>query len=171
LTIRLAALAMLFGLMVAVTCAYLRTSGPQPVRAVVAVYVEGIRNTPFLVQLYIIFFSLPAIGIRLEANQAALAAMIINLGAYATEIVRAGVQSVPPGQIEVGLALGLKRLQIYRLIVLFPRSRRSFRRSRASSSCCCLVLRWCRRYPPMSSPPSPIRCNRPRSALSRSTSW
>jgi polar amino acid transport system permease protein len=120
LTIRLAALAMLFGLMVAVVCAYLRTSGPKPVRTLVAVYVEGIRNTPFLVQLYIIFFSLPAIGIRFEANQAALAAMIINLGAYATEIVRAGVQSVPAGQIEVGLALGLKRLQIYRLIVLFP---------------------------------------------------
>ena len=60
LTIRLAALAMLFGLLVAVICAYLRTSGPKPVRALVAVYVEGIRNTPFLVQLYIIFFSLPA---------------------------------------------------------------------------------------------------------------
>lgn len=120
LTIRLAALAMLFGLLVAVTCAYLRTSGPKPVRMLVAVYVEAIRNTPFLVQLYIIFFSLPAIGIRFEANQAALVAMIINLGAYATEIVRAGVQSVPVGQIEVGLALGLRRLQIYRLIVLFP---------------------------------------------------
>ena len=120
LTIRLAATAMLFGLAVAVTCAYLRTSGPKPVRALVAAYVEGIRNTPFLVQLYIIFFSLPAIGIRFEANQAAVVAMVVSFGAYATEIVRAGVQSVPVGQIEVGLALGLKRLQIYRLIVLFP---------------------------------------------------
>ena len=120
LTIRLAATAMVFGLLVAVVCAYLRTSGPKPLRAIVAIYVEGIRNTPFLVQLYIIFFSLPAIGIRFEANQAALIAMIVNLGAYATEIVRAGVQSVPVGQVEVGLALGLRRLQIYRLIVLFP---------------------------------------------------
>lgn len=120
LTIRLAASAMVAGLLVAIACAYLRTSGPKPVRALVGIYVEGIRNTPFLVQLYIIYFSLPAAGIRFDANEAALVAMIVNLGAYATEIVRAGVQSVPVGQIEVGLALGLKRLQIYRFIVLFP---------------------------------------------------
>ena len=120
LTIRLAAMALVLGLIVAVTCAYLRTSGPKPLRVLVGAYVEGIRNTPFLVQLYIIFFSLPGMGIRMDANQAALAAMVINFGAYATEIVRAGVQSVPAGQIEVGLALGLKRLQIYRFIVLFP---------------------------------------------------
>jgi polar amino acid transport system permease protein len=120
LTIRLAFMAMVIGLMVAVICAYLRTAGSRPVRVLVATYVEGIRNTPFLVQLYIIFFSLPSIGIRFDANKAALVAMAVNFGAYATEIVRAGVQSVPVGQIEVGLALGLKRLQIYRLIVLFP---------------------------------------------------
>src|SRR5205807_7438352 len=116
-------MAMVFGLTVAIVCAYLRTSGPKPVRLLVGAYVEGIRNTPFLVQLYIIFFSLPAIGIRFEANQAALVAMIVNLGAYATEIVRAGVQSVPAGQIEVGLALGLTRLQIYRFIVVSPGSK------------------------------------------------
>jgi len=120
LTIRLAAMAMVLGLTVAIVCAYLRTAGPRPLRALVAIYVEGVRNTPFLVQLYIIYFSLPGLGIRFEANEAALAAMVVNLGAYATEIVRAGVQSVPAGQIEVGMALGLKRLQIYRLIVLFP---------------------------------------------------
>jgi polar amino acid transport system permease protein len=120
LTIRLAAMALVLGLIVAVTCAYLRTSAPKPVRLLVGAYVEGIRNTPFLVQLYIIFFSLPALGIRFEANEAALVAMVISFGAYATEIVRAGVQSVPVGQIEVGMALGLKRLQIYRFIILFP---------------------------------------------------
>jgi polar amino acid transport system permease protein len=120
LTIRLAAMALVLGLIVAVTCAYLRTSGPKPLRLLVGFYVEAIRNTPFLVQLYIVFFSLPALGIRLDANQAALAAMVVNFGAYATEIVRAGVQSVPAGQIEVGMALGLKRLQIYRFIILFP---------------------------------------------------
>ncbi|TMI99250.1 MAG: amino acid ABC transporter permease [Alphaproteobacteria bacterium] len=120
LTIRLAAMALVLGLIVAVTCAYLRMSGPKPLRVLVGAYVEGIRNTPFLVQLYIIFFSLPGMGIRMDANQAALVGMVINFGAYATEIVRAGVQSVPAGQIEVGLALGLKRLQIYRFIVLFP---------------------------------------------------
>ena len=76
LTIRLAAMAMVLGLIVAVICAYLRTSGPKPVRALVAAYVEAIRNTPFLVQLYIIYFSLPTLGIRFEANEAALVAMV-----------------------------------------------------------------------------------------------
>ena len=120
LTIRLSAMALVLGLMLAVICAYLRTAGPRPVRWLIAAYVELFRNTPFLVQLYIVFFALPQAGIRFDANQAALAAMVVNFGAYATEIVRAGVQSVPAGQIEVGLALGLRRLQIYRLLVLYP---------------------------------------------------
>src|SRR4051812_17045509 len=90
LTIRLAALALVLGLAVALTCAYLRTTAPKPIRFLVIAYVELIRNTPFLVQLYIVFFSLPALGLRLEANQAALTAMVVNFGAYATEILRAG---------------------------------------------------------------------------------
>ena len=120
LTICLAGLAMVLGLIVAVICAYLRTAGPKPLRFVVGSYVEIIRNTPLLVQLYVIFFALPSFGLRMEANEAALAAMVINLGAYSTEIVRAGVQSVPVGQIEAGISMGLSRLQVYRLIVLFP---------------------------------------------------
>lgn len=120
LTVRLAAMSLVLGLAVAFTCAYLRTAAPKPVRALVIGYVEVVRNTPFLVQLYIIFFSLPSIGLRMDANEAALVAMVVNFGAYATEIVRAGVQSIPAGQVEVGMALGLKRFQIYRLIILFP---------------------------------------------------
>ena len=120
LTIRLAAMAMVFGLTVAVICAYLRTSGPKPVRALVAIYVEGIRNTPFLVQLFIIYFSLPAIGIRMEAVTAALIGMSINFSGYATEIVRSGIESVPRSQIEAGQSMGFDRMQIFRHIVLFP---------------------------------------------------
>jgi len=120
LTIRLSAMAMVLGLSVAIVCAFLRTAGPGWLRPVVGFYVESVRNTPFLIQLYIVFFSLPAAGIRFDANEAALVAMVVNLGAYATEILRAGVQSVPIGQIEAGRALGLTRLQVYRLIVLFP---------------------------------------------------
>jgi polar amino acid transport system permease protein len=120
LTVRLSAMAMVLGLGVAVTCAYARTAGPRPLRWLVAGYVELIRNTPFLVQLFIVYFSLPALGIRLEANDAALAAMVANLGAYATEIVRAGIDAVPQGQIEAARALGLKRLYIFRFVVLFP---------------------------------------------------
>jgi polar amino acid transport system permease protein len=120
LTIQLSAVSMVFGLSLAVVCAFLRTAGPRPVRWVVAAYVEMMRNTPFLVQIYVIFFSLPAFGLRFEANQAAVVAMVVNLGAYATEIIRAGIQSVPIGQIEAGRALGLTRIQVYRKIVLFP---------------------------------------------------
>lgn len=126
LTVRLSAMAMLLGLIVAVACAYARAARPLLLRWLVAFYVELIRNTPFLVQIFIIYFSLPALGIRLDANQAALAAMVANLGAYATEIVRAGIDAVPQGQIEAARALGMKRLDIFRFIVIFPALRTVF---------------------------------------------
>ena len=119
-TLRLSLLAMLGGLAIAIACAYLRTSGPRPVRWAVAAYVEVIRNTPFLVQLFVIYFSLPAIGIRFDADHAAVLGMSINFGGYATEILRAGIESIPRGQLEAGRALGLKPLRIFRHIVLFP---------------------------------------------------
>src|SRR6185437_8427131 len=71
-------------------------------------------------QLFMVFFGLPALGLRLDADTAALLAMVINVGAYATEIVRAGIESISRGQIEAGRALGLKPLQIFRHIVLLP---------------------------------------------------
>ncbi len=119
LTIRISAMAMALGLALAVVCAYAKMAAPRPLRLLVAGYVELIRNTPFLVQIFIIYFSLPALGIRLEADEAALAAMTINLGAYATEIVRAGIDAVPHGQIEAARALGLGRLAVFRHVVLF----------------------------------------------------
>jgi polar amino acid transport system permease protein len=120
LTIRLSAMAMAIGLALAVLCAYGKTAGPRPVRWLIAAYVELIRNTPFLVQIFIIYFSLPTLGIRFDANQAALIAMVVNVAAYASEIVRAGIDAVPQGQVEAARALGLTRLQIFRLVVIFP---------------------------------------------------
>src|SRR5208282_3640926 len=111
---------MALGLLVAIVCAYGKSAGPPPVRWLVAAYVELIRNTPFLVQIFIFYFSLPVIGIRLTANTAALVAMTVNLGAYAAEIVRAGIEAIPHGQVEAARALGLKRLQIFRFIIIFP---------------------------------------------------
>lgn len=119
-TIRLSAGAMLLGTVVAITCAIAKTGGPRPLRLLVDVYVEVIRNTPFLVQIFFIFFALPAIGIRLSPNTAALTALTINVGAYATEIIRAGIESIQRGQIEAGTALGLRRMQIYRHIIMKP---------------------------------------------------
>jgi len=120
LTIRLSGLAMGAGLLVAIACAFGKTSGPRPLRWVIDGYIEIIRNTPFLVQIFLIFFGLPAIGLRLSPNAAALAAMIVNVGAYATEIVRAGIESISRGQIEAGRSLGLSPLQIFLQIVLAP---------------------------------------------------
>lgn len=120
LTIRLSASAMALGLLLAVLCAYGKSAGPRPVQWLVAGYVELIRNTPFLVQIFIIYFSLPVIGLRLTANTAALLAMTVNLGAYASEIVRAGIEAIPHGQVEAARALGLRKLQIFRKIILFP---------------------------------------------------
>src|SRR4051812_39756969 len=117
---------MVFGLIVGIACAAGKTSRWRALRAMVQVYIEAIRNTPFLVQLLLIYLGLPSLGIRLLPAEAALAAMIVNVGAYATEIVRAGIESVPRQQIEAGRALGLKPWQIFRLIVLIPALRAVF---------------------------------------------
>jgi len=105
---------------VAIVCAWAKTGGPAPLRWLVNAYIELIRNTPFLVQLFFFFFALPAIGLRWSAHTAALTAMIVNLGAYATEIIRAGIEAIPKGQIEAGLALNLKKHEIFRFVVLKP---------------------------------------------------
>src|SRR5258706_14817708 len=111
---------MAIGLAVATVCAYAKAAGPSPLRWTIAAYVELIRNTPFLVQIFIVYFSLPALGVSVEANQAALAAMVVNFGAYGTEILRAGIESIPQGQIEAAKALGLSRLQTFAHVVLYP---------------------------------------------------
>lgn len=120
LTVRLSAASMVLGLIVAIACALGRTSGPRWIQWLITAYVEVIRNTPFLVQIFLIFFGLPALGLRFSPNGAALVAMVVNVGAYATEIIRAGIESIHRGQIEAGLALGLKPLQVFRYVVLKP---------------------------------------------------
>ena len=119
-TIELSLLSMVLGLVVAIVCAWGKTSGPPALRFLINVYIELIRNTPFLVQLFFFFFALPALGLRWSAHTAALTAMVVNLGAYATEIIRAGIESIPKGQIEAGLALNLKRYEIFRFVILKP---------------------------------------------------
>ncbi len=118
LTIWLTLAATAIGLPIAAVLAATRTYGPKPLRWLVGAYVELIRNTPFLIQLYFVFFAMPGLGIRLTANQAAILAMVVNLVAYAVEIVRAGLEAIPRGQIEAGRALGMRPIRILRHIVL-----------------------------------------------------
>jgi len=116
----LSALAMAIGMVVALAGALGTTSGPKPLRWAIHGYIELIRNTPFLVQIFLIFFGLPALGMRLSSNTAALLALVVNVGAYGIEIIRAGIESIQKGQIEAGRSLGLRPLQIFRLIILKP---------------------------------------------------
>ncbi|HDR9012113.1 TPA: amino acid ABC transporter permease [Burkholderia vietnamiensis] len=87
-------------------------------RPLIGAYVEAIRNTPFVVQLFFIFFGLPALGVHIGEYAAAILAMTLNLGAYSVEIVRAGVAAVPNGHVEAASALAMSRTQMLRHVVL-----------------------------------------------------
>jgi polar amino acid transport system permease protein len=118
MTVGLIAVTVVLGGVLSVAGAAARRSRFAFCRAVAAGYVELIRNTPFIVQLFFVFFGLPSLGLRLNAVAAAILAMTINVSAYGTEIVRAGLEAVTPGQREAGQALGLHRLAIFLRIVL-----------------------------------------------------
>ncbi|MGP1383602.1 MAG: amino acid ABC transporter permease [Thainema sp.] len=120
LTLKMSLLAIAFGLVIGILGSLFRTSGNKLLNGIALAYVEIIRNTPYLIQLFFIFFGLPNLGIKLSAEQAAIVSLAINFGAYSTEIVRAGVESIPKGQIEAGLAIGFKKLSVFRYIVVPP---------------------------------------------------
>jgi polar amino acid transport system permease protein len=119
-TLGLALAGMALAIVIGVGGVVLRQSRRRALRWPVMGFVELIRNTPFLVQIYFIFFALPLAGVRLDPTPTAIIALGINGGAYAIEIIRGGVQSIGKGQIEAGLALNLNRMQVFRLIVLKP---------------------------------------------------
>ena len=119
-TLALTAVAATLGLALGIACARGRTHGTAPVRALVAAYVELVRNTPFIVQLFFIFFGLPSLGLRLSSETASIIAMTLNLGAYAAEIVRAGIESTPRGQLEAARSLAMTERQVFLRVVLPP---------------------------------------------------
>ncbi|WNJ91478.1 amino acid ABC transporter permease [Bosea sp. 685] len=119
-TLVLSGVAMAIGMVVAVLGALGKTSGPRWLQWFLDGYIEAIRNTPFLIQIFMIYFGLPAAGIRLSSDTAAMLALVVNVGAYGIEIIRAGIESISKGQIEAGKSLGLRPLQIFRFIILKP---------------------------------------------------
>lgn len=125
-TLGLALGGMVLALVIGIGGVALRQSKVRWVRWAVIGFVELIRNTPFLVQIYFIFFALPLAGLKLDPTATAVIALGINGGAFAIEIIRGGVQSIDHGQIEAGLALGLHRTLVFRLIVLKPALRAIF---------------------------------------------
>lgn len=125
-TLFLALSGMVLALVIGVAGVAIRRSRSRVGRGLVIGFVELIRNTPFLVQIFFIFFALPLAGIRLNPTITAIIALGVNGGAYAIEIIRGGVENIPKGQTEAGLALGLRPGEIFRRIILKPALRAVF---------------------------------------------
>lgn len=120
ITVELITVAAFVGIAVGISCAWVRALGPAWLKPPVTAYVELIRNTPFLIQLFFIYFGLPQLGLRLSEIEAANLAMIVNLGAYSCEIIRAGIQATPRGQFEAGASLAMTPFQTFRHVVVVP---------------------------------------------------
>ncbi|MEH3021454.1 MAG: amino acid ABC transporter permease [Pseudomonas oryzihabitans] len=119
-TLELTAIGGLLGIALGILGAVCRAWRLKPFDRLFGIYVELIRNTPFLIQLFFIFFGLPSLGVHISEWQAAVLAMVINLGAYSTEIIRAGIQAVPKGQLEAAAALAMTRAETFRHVILRP---------------------------------------------------
>ncbi len=118
-TVQITALSVGFGLLIGMFVGIARISKLLPVRAAAAVYVDFIRGTPLLVQIFLIYFALPILlGARIDPFIAAITACSINSGAYVAEIFRAGIQSIDKGQMEAGRSLGMTWSQTMRHIIM-----------------------------------------------------
>ncbi|SMO90532.1 amino acid ABC transporter permease [Paracoccus laeviglucosivorans] len=113
LTIWLTLLTILPGFALGTACAVARMNGPRWLRWIVTGYIEGIRNTPLVIQVFWLFFGLAVLGARIGPFPAAVIALVINTGAYSAEIMRAGFQSIPKGELEAGECLALSRWQMF----------------------------------------------------------
>lgn len=120
MTLKLAFIAILTGGAIGTFCAIGRGSSNRFIAGFCAAYVETIRNTPLLVQIFLVYFGLASIGFKFSAFSVAAAALAINVGAYTAEIMRAGFEAIPPGQIEAAEGLALSRVQIYWHVILLP---------------------------------------------------
>src|SRR5690242_4748777 len=125
-TLDLALAGMTLAMIIGVAGVAARDARAAWLRAIVIGFVEIVRNTPFLVQIFFLFFALPLIGLKLNPTATAIVALGVNGGAYAIEIIRGGVQSIHKGQVEAGLALGLHKSDVFRFVVLRPALRAVF---------------------------------------------
>jgi glutamine transport system substrate-binding protein/glutamine transport system permease protein len=120
-TIEVVVLALILGVVCGLVGGFAKLSHRRGLRAAAAVYVSVIRGTPFVVQLFFVYYALPQVGVPVPAMVAAVGSLAFYSGAYQTEIVRGAVQSVDRRQLEAGLALGLSRWQAMRYVV-FPQA-------------------------------------------------
>jgi polar amino acid transport system substrate-binding protein len=117
-TLELSVTAMLLAVLAGLNLALVRLYAPKFLSALAVAYIELIRGTPLLIQLYLIFYGLPHIGIRLSPMVAAITGLALNYSAYEAENYRAGIQSIPQTQMEAALALGMTRLQALHHVIV-----------------------------------------------------
>ncbi len=117
-TIPLTILSFIFGLLIAIGTALVQIAQIPILKQVARFYIWVVRGTPLLVQLYVIFFGLPSLGIVLDAFPSAVLVFSVNTGAYAAETIRASIESVPKGQLEAGYSVGMSFAQTMRRIIL-----------------------------------------------------
>ena len=118
LTLLVSACAMVLAVAVGLVLAIARRYGPRPLAILAMLYVEIVRGTPLLIQILFIFYGLPGLGIRLDPFVAGVVALGLNYGAYEAENYRAGLQSVPHGQVEAAVALNMTQMQALRYVVV-----------------------------------------------------
>jgi cystine transport system permease protein len=117
-TIPLTLISFICGLGLAVLTALARISDVKILQIIARIYVSAIRGTPLLVQLFILFYGLPTVGITLDPWPSAIIGFSLNVGAYASEIIRAAILSIPKGQWEAGYSIGMSRRQALRRIII-----------------------------------------------------
>jgi polar amino acid transport system permease protein len=125
-TLGLSLAATVFGFLLGVLGALGATGRSAWVARLCSLYVKTIRNTPLLVQIFIVYFGLSSLGWKVPAYGAAIAALVINIGAYTTEIMRAGIDSIHKGQIEAAQCLALSKVQVYWHVILRPAMERVY---------------------------------------------
>ncbi len=117
-TFLISAISIVLALIVGIIACACRLSDSKILRGISIAFIESIRSTPLLVQIYFFYFGLPTLGVRIPELQTGILALMLNSGAYMAEIIRAGITSVSTGQIEAGISSGLSYFQRMRFIVL-----------------------------------------------------
>lgn len=118
LTVRMSVLSIAIGFAVGAAFAVVRVYGNAFAQKAVTCYVDLIRNTPLVIQAFWLFFGLASLQIRVPALTAAIIALVVNVAAYTTEIIRAGIESIPKGQLEAAECLGLPRWRVIVSVIL-----------------------------------------------------
>ena len=122
-TLQVSAIAAVLGLLLGVICGLGALSRSRPVRWLVTAYVDFIRGTPLLIQIFLVFFALPMVGIRFDEFWAGVIALSLNAAAFVAEVVRGGVGSIEKGQTEAAKAIGMRHSQIL-VFILLPQAYR-----------------------------------------------